>query len=176
MYFRGEDHLCFSIEGEFLICKKKQYYLYWINRKHQFQCFFWEIPSFIFRHIKNIIFWGKKTPSFLIIQERSYSSAVFLERISFSKISYFHEFFEKDYLLFSVYKIRSYFRGEKYHLSWWYKKDHIQMQFLLKDHLFGAFRKWKCGFLCSVLFWSDFWLVIVTLENVKHFNANSMIS
>ena len=51
---------------------------------------------------KSIMFSGKKIPPFQIIQGRSCSSAntIFSEHLM--KISYFHVFFEKDHLSFSV--------------------------------------------------------------------------
>ena len=55
---------------------------------------------------KNIMFWGKKIPSFQIIQERSGPGAALSENTifseSFKKISDFCVFFEKDHLSFSV--------------------------------------------------------------------------
>ena len=79
-------------------------------------------------------------PSFLMTW---YSSAIFLERSSFSYIWRISQiylllylliffFFEIDHLSFSSYRIISYFPGKKYHFSWWYKKDHIQVQFFGK--------------------------------------------
>ena len=51
-----------------------------------FRVFFWERSSLIFRLGCKIIFLGKKKWSFPIIQERSYSSAIFLERPSFQDV------------------------------------------------------------------------------------------
>ena len=39
--------------------------------------------------------------------------------------------------------------GKKYHLSWWYQKYHIPVQFFWKDHLLRAFGKRTYGFSCS---------------------------
>ena len=61
-----------------------------------FHVFFGETSSFIFRLKKNIIFWGKRNTvsSFLMIQEKSYSNAIFLGKIIFS------EHLEKKYMIF----------------------------------------------------------------------------
>ena len=48
--------------------------------------FFWERPYFIFRQGVRSYFREKETSSFLIIQERSNSSAIFLERPSFQDV------------------------------------------------------------------------------------------
>ena len=61
----------------------------------------------------------EKIPLFRIIQERSYSSAIFLKRPSFqtSEKKYHKKnimyFFEKDHLSFSVQGVRSYFREKE---------------------------------------------------------------
>ena len=53
---------------------------------------------------KNIVFLGKKIPSFQIIQERSCAGAALFGKTIFSeglkKISYFLVFFKKDHLSF----------------------------------------------------------------------------
>ena len=57
-------------------------------KKIYFYVFFWERSSFIVRLKNNIIFSGKRNIFFPdnIQQERSYSSAIFLERSSFHNI------------------------------------------------------------------------------------------
>ena len=66
---------------------------------------------------KKIMFSGKKTPSFQIVQERSYAGAALFEKTIFSeglkKISYFRVFFKKDHLSFFGQGLRSYFREKE---------------------------------------------------------------
>ena len=60
---------------------------------------------------------------------------------------YFHVFFlRKITFHFPPKKYYHIFGEKKYHLSWWYKKDHIPVRFFWKDHLFRTFRKRKYGF------------------------------
>ena len=75
-------------------------------------------PYFTFCPGKKILcFWGKKIPSFQIIQERSCAGAALFGKTIFSeglkKISYFRVFFKKDHLSFSVQRVRSYFREKE---------------------------------------------------------------
>ena len=104
----------------------------------RFPCIFWERSSFTYPLEKMSYFREKEMPSFLMIQERSYSSAIFFGKTTFlehlKKISYFQAFFwERS----SFNKII--FSGKKYHLFWWYKK-----------YLFRTFEKRKYGFSCGV--------------------------
>ena len=61
---------------------------------------------------------------------------IFLERPSFSnhlkKISYFHVFLRNIIFYFPSKKYDHIFGEEKYHLPWWYKKDHISVRFFGK--------------------------------------------
>ena len=67
-----------------------------------FPCIFWERSSFIFCPKKKYHVFGGKNTIFYhqIIQEKSYSSAIFLKRPSFQKIwkkiLYFHVFEERS--------------------------------------------------------------------------------
>ena len=82
-----------------------------------FPCISWERPSFTFCPMKKDHVFGKKNPSFQIIQERSCAGTALFGKTIFSeglkKISYFHVFFKKDHLSFSVQGVRSYFREKE---------------------------------------------------------------
>ena len=67
------------------------------------------------------------------------------------KTSYFHVFFEKCYLSFSVCKKISYFREKEMSSFLKIKKDYIPVHFFWKDHLFGTFEEYIM-FPC-VFFW-----------------------
>ena len=92
-------------------------------------------------------------PSFLMIKERSYSSAIFVGKPLFQniwKIYFFSCICLRKIIFHFLPKEKGDIFGEKkYHLSLWYKTDHIPVQFLWKDHLFRTFGKRKHGFLCS---------------------------
>ena len=66
---------------------------------------------------KKYIFGKRDIPSFQILQKRSYSSAIFLERLfseHLKKTSYFHVFFfEKDHLFFFHLKNKIMFSGKR---------------------------------------------------------------
>ena len=71
-----------------------------IWRKYHISMYFLRNSSFIFRLKSKIIFSGKRDSSFLMTQERSYSSTIFLERPSFqiiwkTKIWFFVQWFVK---------------------------------------------------------------------------------
>ena len=70
----------FLTEGQFHVCRKKKHHLYRIYRKHIYLYFFWEKSSFTFRLEKISSFQEKEMPPFLMLQERSYFSMIFLER------------------------------------------------------------------------------------------------
>ena len=81
-----------------------------------FPCIFWERLSFIFCPMKNNHVFGKKIPTFQIMQERSSASRALFGKTIFSeglKKIYFHVFFKKDHLSFFVQGVRSYFRKKK---------------------------------------------------------------
>ena len=82
-----------------------------------FPCISQERPSFTFCPGKKDHVFGKKIPSFQIIQERSCAGAAPFGKTIFSeglkKISYFRVFFKKDHLSFSVQRVRSYFREKE---------------------------------------------------------------
>ena len=95
MYFFDKDHLSFSVRKKSIIFSGKRNAIFSYDiRKITFQCNFFgktifsehfKNISFFLRKIifhlpPNIIFSGKKISSFLMIQERSYSIAIFLER------------------------------------------------------------------------------------------------
>ena len=80
-----------------------------------FPCISWDRP--LLRREKLSCFW-KKIPSFQLIQERSYASALPFGKKIFSeilkKVSYFSvTFFEKDHVSFSAEVVRSYFREKE---------------------------------------------------------------
>ena len=81
-------------------------FFFFAGRCIMFPCNSWEEPSFTFCVGKRDHAFGKKIPSFQIIQERSCAGAalfgknIFLE--SLKKISYFRVFFKKDHLSFSA--------------------------------------------------------------------------
>ena len=76
----------FLTEGQFHVCRKKKHHLYRIYRKHIYLYFFWEKSSFTFRLEKISSFQEKEMPPFLMLQERSYFSMIFLERPFFQNI------------------------------------------------------------------------------------------
>ena len=97
----------------------------------------------------------KKTPFFQFIQERSSAGVALFGKTIFSeglkKISYFHVFFKKDHLLFSVrlgHKIIFSGKGNIIFPNNT-RKIMFQHQVFWKDHLFRASRKRKNGFPCS---------------------------
>ena len=71
-----------------------------------FPCIFWKRLPPVFLPRKKYHAFGKKVPSFQIMQERLCPSAIPFEKTIFSehlkKISYFRVFFEKDHPSFSV--------------------------------------------------------------------------
>ena len=82
----------------------------------RFPCIFWERSSFTYPLEKMSYFREKEMPSFLMIQERSYSSAIFFGKSTFlehlKKISYFQAFFWErssfNKIIFSWEKISSF--------------------------------------------------------------------
>ena len=91
--------------------------VFFAGRCIMFPCISWERPSFAFCPGKKDHVFGKKIPSFQIIQERSCAGAAPFGKTIFSeglkKISYFRVFFKKDHLSFSVQRVRSYFREKE---------------------------------------------------------------
>ena len=77
-----------SFDGRIISCLlEKKYHLYVIYRKHHISMYFLRKIIFHFSSIeKKSYFREKKMPSSLMIQERSYSTAIFLERASFQNI------------------------------------------------------------------------------------------
>ena len=75
-------------EEEFHICRKKKYHLYRTYRKHHISMYVLRKIIFNFPSMEKLSYsiFRKEMPSLLMIQERSYSSAVFLERPSFQNI------------------------------------------------------------------------------------------
>ena len=111
---------------------------------------------------KNIMFSGKKIPSFQIIQEGScagtalFGKTIFLE--SSKKISYFHVFFwERSSFIFRLrYKII--FSGKRNIIFPDNRRKIIfQGNFFWKDHLFRTSGKRKCDFPCSENLWNISW-------------------
>ena len=82
-----------------------------------FPCISRERPSFTFCPGKKDHVFGKKIPSFQIIQERSCAGAELFGKTIFSeslkKISCFRVLFKKDHLSFSAYSVRSCFRKKE---------------------------------------------------------------
>ena len=82
-----------------------------------FPCISWEGPSFTFCPMKKDHVFGKKIPSFQIVQERSCAGTALFGKTIFSgglkKISYFHVFFKKVRPSFSAQGVRSYFREKE---------------------------------------------------------------
>ena len=69
------------------MCRKKKYHLYRTYRKHHIFIYFLRKVIFHIPFKEKIShFWEKEMPSLLVIQERSYSSAIFLEAPSFQNI------------------------------------------------------------------------------------------
>ena len=88
----------------------------------------------------SLLFWQKG--NFIFVEKRN---ATFT---NIQKTSYLHVFF-------SPVKKYSIFEKKKCHLSSWYKKDHIPVQFFWKDHLFGTFEEYiifPCIFLRKIIF------------------------
>ena len=119
-----------------------------------FPCISRERPSFTFCPGKKDHVFGKKIPSFQIIQERSCAGAALFGKTIFSeslkKISYFRVFFKKDHLSFSVQRVRSYFREKEISSFPIIQERSCSSAIFWKDHLFRASGKRKCGFPCSV--------------------------
>ena len=82
-----------------------------------FPCISWERPSLSFCPMKKDHVFAEKIPSFQIIQERSCAGTGLFGKTIFSeglkKMSYFHVFFKKDHLTFSIQGVRSYFREKE---------------------------------------------------------------
>ena len=88
--FSGEKMLTFQGRQErsypsTIFLKRPSFQNIW-RKYHISMYFFRQRSSFIFRLKNKMIFSGEKTSSFLIIQERSYSGAIFLEWPSFQDI------------------------------------------------------------------------------------------
>ena len=134
--------------------QKKKYHLYWIYKKYHISMHF--LKKMIFHSVLRIrsYFREKEILSFLIIQERSYSSATFLGRTIFSehleKISYFHVFFWE--ILSFIFRLKNkIIFSEKGNIIF---PDNIrkiisQCNFFWEGHLCRDFGKRKYGFSCS---------------------------
>ena len=103
---------------------------------------------------KNIMVLGKKisispdNTKKIIFQCYFYVKTIFSENLK--KISCIHAFFwETSSFIFCLKNKIVFFGKKKYHLSWYYKKDHIASQFFWKDLPFRTFWKRKYGFSCS---------------------------
>ena len=83
----------------------------------------------------SLLFWQKG--NFIFVEKRN---ATFT---NIQKTSYLHVFF-------SPVKKYSIFGKKKCHLSSWYKKDHIPVQFFWKDHLFRTFEE---NIIFPCIFW-----------------------
>ena len=106
-------------------------------------------PSLLFWQKGNFIFVGKRNTTFTNIQ----------------KTSYFHVFFEKYHLSFSVHKKKYHiFRKRKCHLSSWYKKDHLPAQFFWKDYLFGTYEEYVI--FPSIFFWGRSSFISLLKNNI----------
>ena len=77
--------LAFLTEGNFMFVGKRNT-IFTEKRENIFPRIFWERSSFIFRLLKKYHIFRKEIPYFLMIQERSNSSAICLERPSFQDI------------------------------------------------------------------------------------------
>lgn len=76
---------------------------------------------------------------------------------------------------FAKHTTRSCFREKKYHLSWWYKKDHIPVRFF-GSTIFAKHLKKIYGFSCSVgqicailTMTGNTWLKLVVIVRNKKF-------
>ena len=105
-------------------------------------------------------FWGKDTifpdnTRKIIFQGNFFKKTIFSEHLKI--ILYFHVFFEKDHLSFSVQGLRSFFREKKKIIfPDNTRKIIFQPDFFWKAHLFRSSRKRKYGFPCSEANLSNF--------------------
>ena len=118
--------------------------------------FFGKRSSLLFWQKGNFIFVGKRNTTFTNIQ----------------KTSYFHTFFEKYHLSFSVCKKHHIFGKKKCHLSSWYKKDHIPVQFFWKDHLFRTFEEY---IIFHVSFWERLSFIFRLKNNIIFLGKRNII-
>ena len=102
VFFGERSSLLFWQTGNFIFVGKRnttiQKYLYQHTENITFPYIFLRNMIFHFPSVKKILFFREKEmPSFLMIQERSYSSANFFGKTTFSEhlknITYFHVFF-----------------------------------------------------------------------------------
>ena len=88
--FSGKKNTFFPDNTRKIVCRRDPSWKDHLFRKFEgniiFPCIFEERPSFIFRLRCKIIFSRKEILSFPIMQERLYSSAIFLERPSFQDV------------------------------------------------------------------------------------------
>ena len=100
--FSGEYHIC----NIYTYIQKISYFHVFLEKDH--------LP---FSDQRKNIFSGKKIPSFQIIQERSYSSAIFFGKTIFSghlkEISYFHIFFWETSSFIFLLKNKIIFLGKR---------------------------------------------------------------
>ena len=112
--FSGEDNLWFFLQKGNIIFVT---FIHIYKKYHISMYFLRNIISNFPSKEKNVIFSGKKVPSFQIIQERSYSSAISFGKTIFlgdlKKISNLHVFFwEKSSFIFRI-KIKIIFPGKR---------------------------------------------------------------
>ena len=160
----GKNHLC--------ICRKKKYNFYQTYRKHHISKYFLRKINFHYSFFEKIsYFQEKEIASFLIMENRSFLGN-FFTKIIFSehlkKISYFYVFFwRRSSFIFCLNNKIVFSGGKKYHLSWWYKKDHIPVEFYSKDHLFRKTGKRKYGFCRNVM--------LLKRLNIINFKVNNTL-
>ena len=134
-----------------------------------FHIFFWERSPFIFRPKKKYHVFGEKNTIFpdntrkIIFQGNFFKKTIFSEHLKI--ILYFHVFFEKDHLSFSVQGLRSFFREKKKIIfPDNTRKIIFQPDFFWKAHLFRSSRKRKYGFPCSEANLSNFFMILLILK------------
>ena len=151
----GKDSFLFWQKGNFILVGRRNTIFTEHTENIIFPCIFWERSSFIFCTQKNISYFREKEmPSFLMIEEWSYSSTIFLERPSFqniwriyhislyflSKIIFYFSPIEQDYIL-----------GERNIIFPDYTRKIIfQFTFFGKTIFSEHLEKEKYGFLCSL--------------------------
>ena len=117
-----------------------------------FPCIFWKRSSFTFRLEKISFIREKEVPSFLMVQERSCSSAIFLERLSFQKFEEninFHVFSWERLSFISRLKKKIIFSGKISSFLMIQEISYSSAILFWKDYLFRTFGNRKYRFLCS---------------------------
>ena len=117
-----------------------------------FLCIFWKRSSFTFLLEKISFIREKEVPSFLMVQERSCSSAIFLERLSFQKFEENINFpvfsWERSSFIFRL-KKKIIFSGKISSFLMIQEISYSSAIFFWKDHLFRTFGNRKYRFSCS---------------------------